>query len=510
MLAVVFGVAVSYAARTAGGLRPSVGRASVFGAAALGLLGMAAVIGWGDGWWLLPGGCALGLTAGWGWQWGCWGKGLVIAGLLGLPVVIGLSGLWIVDQALVVRPTPIEVNATEKRRLMEMLRQGQQQAQGWEQVCVDWSQRDLTLLANWGLATAGMGDATAKVTVADQTLVVEAVVAVQGRWIKVGSKVDLAARDGHLVFDIESVRLGNLAVPDPLTRQLSGWLNGQAAANEGFAAASAAIESLAVSGRKVSVCFVPDGIPEQWLRDVGASDKVPSTALAVRPYFDHLLQATTASRHRLELDRLINLAFGLAQERSLAAGNATRENAAAIVAVATFAGHPRIGGLYRLGLDNDDVRRRVLKQLGHVRLHGRNDLARHFWVSAAVTVIANPAVSDMLGLLKEELDSGQGGSGFSFVDLMADRAGTRFAEFATADQTSAQLVQQRLTLVEDVDWKLMPEPRVLPEGLSETELVERYGGIGGPGYRALVQQIEARLDALILLQSENARSQRWP
>ena len=68
----------------------------------------------------------------------------------------------------------------------------------------------------------------------------------------------------------------------------------------------------------------------------------------------------------------------------------------------------------------------------HSQLRGRPDSARHFWVSAAVTALVGDVVSDAAGLLKEELDAGEGGSGFSFGDLMADRAGTEFARAATA------------------------------------------------------------------------------
>ena len=57
----------------------------------------------------------------------------------------------------------------------------------------------------------------------------------------------------------------------------------------------------------------------------------------------------------------------------------------------------------------------------------RADWTRHFTLSGGLTVMSAVGPSDAAGLLKEELDA-DGGSGFSFGDLMADRAGTTFAE----------------------------------------------------------------------------------
>ncbi len=61
------------------------------------------------------------------------------------------------------------------------------------------------------------------------------------------------------------------------------------------------------------------------------------------------------------------------------------------------------------------------------QIHGRNDTAKHFFVSALLTAATTAQEAEQLGVAKEVLDA-QGGSGFSFADLAADRAGIRFAE----------------------------------------------------------------------------------
>ena len=101
-------------------------------------------------------------------------------------------------------------------------------------------------------------------------------------------------------------------------------------------------------------------------------------------------------------------------------------------------------------------------------------------------------MSDAAGLLKEELDASRGGSGFSFADLLADRAGTTFALRATSDKVSARAMQDRLArgfLIEE----FFPPAADLPEGIPDAELQSRYGGVGGQAYNRLIEEIEQRI-----------------
>jgi hypothetical protein len=77
-------------------------------------------------------------------------------------------------------------------------------------------------------------------------------------------------------------------------------------------------------------------------------------------------------------------------------------------------------------------------------LRGREDWARHYALSAALAVLEHPLVSDAGGLMIEQLDALTGGSGFSFGDLAADRAGVRFAVAATRSEAAAKSMQARL------------------------------------------------------------------
>ena len=170
-----------------------------------------------------------------------------------------------------------------------------------------------------------------------------------------------------------------------------------------------------------------------------------------------------------------------------------RENRAALLALGVVLGTPRIELLTGRLLEPEQMR-----QWGgspwSAALRERVDWSRHFTVSGALTVLSFDAASDAAGLFKEELDA-DGGSGFSFADLLADRAGTLFAERATRDEASARAIQQRVAAGFRVD-DFFPSADGLPEGIPDAELQSRYGGVGGPGYRVLQAEIERRLAAV--------------
>jgi hypothetical protein len=198
----------------------------------------------------------------------------------------------------------------------------------------------------------------------------------------------------------------------------------------------------------------------------------------------------------------LETAFALAQERS-AQGSAMEENRAALLALGIVLGHPRLARAVgeRLDAERSGIAWRVSQG---TTLRGRSDWTRHFAVSAALTVVSAVAPSDAAGLLKEELDA-DGGSGFSFADLLADRAGSTLAEVATRDESSAAAIQARLREGFRVD-DFFPPAGGLPEGVPDTELQARYGGVGGPLYRRHADEIERRVSACAAYRTDGARA----
>jgi hypothetical protein len=177
--------------------------------------------------------------------------------------------------------------------------------------------------------------------------------------------------------------------------------------------------------------------------------------------------------------------------------SAVGQNRAAILALGVAIGDQRLARF--VGLDqNSETVRTACDVLNGTTLRGRQDWPKHYFLSAALSVLEHPLVSDAGGLMKEQLDALTRGSGFSFGDLAADRAGERFAEAATHSEEAAKTIQARLAMGVTVD-DLFPPAADLPENLTVEQFRRDYGTVGNQRYRDAVRRLEARLDSCSLL-----------
>ncbi len=147
----------------------------------------------------------------------------------------------------------------------------------------------------------------------------------------------------------------------------------------------------------------------------------------------------------------------------------------------------RLLGRMLVGIESPEARGRRVAALGGPTLRGRNDLAKHFAVSAGLAAMSSPESAEAAGVFKEVRDS-QGGSGFSFADYAADLAGISFAE---------QVIDGRLKLDElgqgFVVGRYMPSVDDLPEGLTQTTFLDRYGSPEDERFRRQRDAIRQRI-----------------
>ena len=211
----------------------------------------------------------------------------------------------------------------------------------------------------------------------------------------------------------------------------------------------------------------------------------------MQPYQEHLAAITKAPTGASvsSLATLAGTLLALAQERS-AEGDPVQENRAAILVL--FA--------YVAGIDPasfaPEARTWPRARRQAVRLQGRHDFAQHFITSAAIAAIGDTNIANAVGLYKE-VDDSRGGSGFSFRDLAADRAGTRFGELATGSAKSARDLQRRAS--QDLsDDAMMPAVADLPENMQEAEFRARFGGVGSSAYNRMTKEIDRRIASAAL------------
>lgn len=151
--------------------------------------------------------------------------------------------------------------------------------------------------------------------------------------------------------------------------------------------------------------------------------------------------------------------------------------------------HPRTRKLAER-VDPPASRRKRRAAIGRPTTRGRADTTKHFFVSAALTAASTSAEAEAWGLAKEAIDA-MGKSGYSFADLAANRAGIRFAERVLAGAAPTAWLAERFSVND-----FTPDLAGLPEGLSASEVVDRYGGVGDPRFEALRKEIDARIDRL--------------
>src|SRR4051794_17515934 len=255
--------------------------------------------------------------------------------------------------------------------------------------------------------------------------------------------------------------------------------------------------SVLYSRWKVAVCIATVAIAAAtWAVFAGGS---PQLRAATEESLKRIVAAAPAlPSGEARFGALLQAAFP-SSEINRAGVSSIERNRAAILAFGIAVGHPHIARYIGLKTDSALVQSAAAVTQGTV-LDGRSDWPRHFAVSAALAVLGHPIVSDAGGLIKEQLDALTNGSGFSFGDLAADRAGIRFAIAATRSDSAATAMQARLQSG-FAQKDFFPSDIPFPENLSIEQFRQDFGNVGSERYRSTVDQIDAALERCSALSS---------
>jgi uncharacterized protein YfiM (DUF2279 family) len=119
---------------------------------------------------------------------------------------------------------------------------------------------------------------------------------------------------------------------------------------------------------------------------------------------------------------------------------------------------------------------------------GRDDLPKHWSLSAALAVTLGDDVGTAMGEWKELSDSRPSGTGFSFVDLAADRSGLAAAKRATDPASAAAMARKLQGATPE---QIIPIGALaLSEGLTEAQFVSRYGTIDSKAFADATSRID--------------------
>ena len=303
-----------------------------------------------------------------------------------------------------------------------------------------------------------------------------------GQWLNV--EADLRQSAG--LPTLERLQIGRVPVPTGLARWLLVQVVAHYEATEQVQTVLGMVQQVRLQPSEIVLDYVwrPDGLRTVILP---AADQQ-----RLRSYVERLPALLGKGRGPVPLASLLPPMFELARVRTAAVGGdeavAAQENRTALIALALYAtGQSPARFVPEARHWNRPVPRPVL-------VRGREDFAMHFLVSAVLAAEGGGRLADVIGLYKEISDS-RGGSGFSFNDIAADRAGTRFGQIAANDPTRLQADLSKGVTDED----FMPGVADLPEFLDEAEFKATYGGVGAPAYERMKAEIERRVASRPLL-----------
>jgi hypothetical protein len=349
---------------------------------------------------------------------------------------------------------------------------------------------DLAAAANFALSRKKL-EGHAAVTVDRSRLKLLASVRLPIRAVPAFLNVRVIADDAQPQAVIKQLKVGRLALPRPLVQWL---LRGAFRYTPLFRygrIGSEVIQEIRIADDRLRVTF-------SWNQEAIAKAKDLVTDLASKErlliYHHRLAEVLSESDSKrfIRLGILMQPLFVLAQNRSQEDNDPIEENRAVILVLSAYVNGRNITQL----ISSRDppvipIRRIVL-------LNGRLDTAQHFMTSATLAMSGHRTFADLVGLAKEINDT-HSGSGFSFTDLAADRAGAMFGKLAAKSEDKARKVQSILGQSAD-EAVFMPAIKDLPENLSPADFTSRFKAIDSPEFEELKGQIEERIAALPLYQ----------
>ena len=419
--------------------------------------------------------------------------------LLALPVLamgglLALAMIALEDRPLVPASQVVEYAdvATGKALLKRILLQVETAGERGTTLAVDESElRSLTALGSRGLPWLD-ADLSLTPSAISQRMTIRVPPTPLGHYLNITLRL-AQSRDG---IAIEGLQAGALPLPGGWVLPAIAALADRLLPDSQVGLLLASVKGVEIAGDNALFRVQPPADVKarlkQTVRDVQAARLPEGEAGRVAHYYEFLVTlGRQAWRKSVSLDAFISPL--LAEARRLAPGSSAQaENRAAIWALAIYFSY---GSFENLLGDLVSSQRKLVFPAWQVTLGGRRDLMLHFVYSAGIALATQQGIGFAAGEFKELLDSGSGGSGFSFADLAADRAGVRFVEAATSSEASARALQESMARHQG-EGAFFPDITGLREGLGEAQFRAAYGNTASAAYAREVALIDRRISRL--------------
>ncbi|WP_026958203.1 hypothetical protein [Aliagarivorans taiwanensis] len=411
-------------------------------------------------------------------------RGLMVALLLlGLGVALLLWSLTDSHSKVEVAPPQTQTVVAAKQLVQQFAQQLYLSDQDFQLQLSDQQVTQLSELASYALAPLNM-----HAQLSGQQLLVDASIALPVPALSRYLNVQIAVNPSAGGVALGQLRVGWLRLPGP-------WLKRQALAlldtlsdQQAFSRLEQSVTSLSIDPQQLDLALSRDVVVALKLAQEAVNFDPPDPLVQQRVlhYYRHALLLDAQAQG----DSLGHYLQGLSHEvwqQSVDASFSQELEAMLWAFSLHFTQGPFRGALGRqLG---------VFEALQPYRygatLAGRNDLALHYVYSATIALAAEHGVSLAIGEFKELFDAREGGSGFSFADLAADRAGVSLAH--TLDSEFAARVFVETLMQSGAEERFFPSIVGLEEGIPEAEFARRFGDVQSAAYQRLFAEIEQRI-----------------
>jgi hypothetical protein len=401
--------------------------------------------------------------------------GLVAAGLLVLP--------WLMlDPAPAIEP-PSELGRSDIVWIKSLFQKHDPRRQAPDTIhSIQLDEAELNRLLNYAVELRHVGGIAAELTPEMAKVTASLIVPRNpfGRYLNITAEI----QEVPGAVRIRSLQLGSLPLPGAMADGIAHLLHAHLRRDPTYASLADAFSGVSFDENLATLEY-------RWRPELLARLERKSADLLIDPadqarmliYAARLDELLKAHPHGSTIP-LVAVLPALFETSPRSDADAAAENRAALTAVGAYLSGISLSRL--LQGSGRSIRRAPPVLLS---LQGRRDFAEHFAISAAISVNAGSQLADAIGLVKEEEDAGRG-SGFSFTDLAANRAGVRLGERAVGEE--AARVRQLLAAARS-DADLLPDFRDLPEFMPQSEFDRRFGPVGGPRYQEVIERIDARL-----------------
>jgi hypothetical protein len=309
-----------------------------------------------------------------------------------------------------------------------------------------------------------------------------------GQYLNLATQLSFKGRSAT----IRRMKLGKLPVPVVLVNPAMALGYHLFKSTAWFQTVGEVIDSIRViepGDRQVSLEFQWDrGVAKRFQNQARDLILSPSDRNRIRFYSREIARLSRSfNKPALSLSAYFEPLFATALERSRAGEPPGPENRALVFSLALYAMNWSEKSL------TGDPGAAVLPTAARrtLTLMGRSDLTQHFLISAAIAAGTNSGLSSIVGVFKEMEDS-RGGTGFSFADLAADRAGIAFARLAVENDELARGLQVAMARVRR-ETEFMPPIDHLPEGIMELEFKHTYHDLNSREYALVEAEIARRI-----------------